>query len=421
MEGVPLLTVRGITIEAHWTWVPSAAFLYNAFANYYFPNQLAGIGTVDSMLLGAVATCMFFTSIVLHELGHSFQGRREGRKVHRITLFFFGGVAWIEGRGDPAPEARITAAGPLVSLLLAAGFGLAATTAAVGLSDHIVVLLRVMALVNLILLLFNLLPIYPLDGGRLLQEALWYLRNDFYSATRIALRTNTVGVVLLVGMGSLSIATGWIPPFVLLLRPRDMTYASSFYLGAQFIVMGLVLRRAASMEKEVLDAHEDWWTHQASPELARARAAHDQMKRRRSNSLQVRDLLLPAQVDASPDVTAGDFLDQLSRARGYATVPYPVLEGGVVVGLVCHALAAQIPVEQRATTSLRDVMMSKEQAVPLSPDTPLRTAFTALYRGGGRGVVLETGADGEQMVVGIVLLADVAEALEEMQTGVPPR
>jgi len=421
VEGVTLFTVRGISIEAHWTWVPSVAFLYNAFANYYFPRRLAGIGTVDSMLLGAIATCIFFISLVLHELGHSLQARRDGRKVHKITIFFFGGVAWIEGRGDPASEARITAAGPLVSLLLAVGFGLAASVAAVGLSDQIVVLLRLMALVNLVLLLFNLLPIYPLDGGRLLHEGLWYLRNDFYSAIRIALRTSTVGVVLLIGMGTLIIATGWVPRAVLFLRPRNLTYASSFFVGVQFIVMGLVLRRATSMEREILDAHEQWWSHQTSPELAEVRIARGQIKRTRSSSPQIRDLLLPAGVDASPDTTADGFLDELARGRGYSTVPYPVVDGDAIVGLVCHALAAQIPQEQRATTPLRDVMLIKEQAVPLSPDTPLRTAFTALQRGGGRGVVLETGNDGEQMVVGIVLLADVAEALAEGPDRLPRR
>jgi Zn-dependent protease len=179
--------ILGIPIKLHSSWFLVAALITWSLAGGYFPQQYANWTTITYWVVGAATAILFFGSVLLHELGHSVLALREKVPVRSITLFIFGGVAQI-GREPPTAgaEFRIAIAGPLTSLLLAAfsgllGLGLAA---AAPLAAPFTYLARI----NLMLALFNLIPGFPLDGGRVLRALLWGLGGSFSTATHWASR-----------------------------------------------------------------------------------------------------------------------------------------------------------------------------------------------------------------------------------------
>jgi len=179
--------ILGIPIGVHSSWFLVAALVTWSLASSYFPKEYPGWATGIYWLVGVVTALLFFGSVLLHELGHSVVALREGVPVRSITLFVFGGVAQIRREPPTAgAEFRIAIAGPLTSLGLAAAFGLLGLTAVISpvAGAPAVYLTRI----NLMLALFNLIPGFPLDGGRVLRAVLWKAGDDFRSATRWASR-----------------------------------------------------------------------------------------------------------------------------------------------------------------------------------------------------------------------------------------
>jgi Zn-dependent protease len=176
--------VFGIPIGAHSSWLVVFVLVIWSLATGYFPSEYPGWSSAAYWLVGLLTGLIFFASVLAHELGHAVVALREGVPVRGITLFIFGGVAQI-GREPPTAgaEFRIAIAGPLVSLLL--GLTLSALGRFGGETmwgASAVYLGRI----NLILFGFNLIPGFPLDGGRVLRAALWALGGSFRSATRMA-------------------------------------------------------------------------------------------------------------------------------------------------------------------------------------------------------------------------------------------
>jgi Zn-dependent protease len=187
--------VAGIPIGVNWTWLIVFGVFLVSLSRSVFPSSNPGLGGGTYAAMAIVAALLFYGSLLLHELGHALQARREGVRIDGITLWLFGGVARL-GSGFPSAgaELRIAVAGPLVTLTLAVGLvGLALLTSFGGAVDGV---LTWLGYINLSLLVFNLVPAYPLDGGRILRSTLWALRKDYMWATVIA-----VGVGRLFGIG----------------------------------------------------------------------------------------------------------------------------------------------------------------------------------------------------------------------------
>jgi len=190
--------VLGIPIRLHATWFLIAVLVIVSLAAGFFPQQYEGWSPATYWLVGAVTAVLFFVSVLLHELGHSIVALRENVPVKSITLFIFGGVAQIGAEPRTAgSEFRIAIAGPLVSFALAAIFtGLGAVLGGI---DAISAPLAYLGRINLLLGAFNLIPGFPLDGGRVLRAALWKARGNFRSATQWASRLGqlvAVGFIL---------------------------------------------------------------------------------------------------------------------------------------------------------------------------------------------------------------------------------
>jgi Zn-dependent protease len=197
----------GIPIKLHISWFLLAALLTWSLASGYFPQTNPGWTAATYWAVGASASILFFASVLLHELGHSVLALREKVPVKSITLFVFGGVAQI-GREPPTAgaEFRIAIAGPLTSLGLAgifAGLGVLLTDV-----PTVSAPLAYLGTINLILALFNMIPGFPLDGGRVLRAALWQFGGSFRNATKWATRAGQASAFLFIGVGVLQFIFG---------------------------------------------------------------------------------------------------------------------------------------------------------------------------------------------------------------------
>ncbi|UCC62616.1 MAG: site-2 protease family protein [Anaerolineae bacterium] len=196
--------IFGIPIKLHTSWFLVAALVTWSLAGGYFPREYPGWATTTYWIVGAATAVLFFAAVLLHELGHSIVALREKVPVRNITLFIFGGVAQIGSEPQTAgAEFRIAIAGPLTSLALAGLSSLLSLSVAS--SAVMAAPLAYLARINLGLALFNLIPGFPLDGGRVLRAVLWGLGGSLRTATKWATRVGR-GVAftfILMGIGQM--------------------------------------------------------------------------------------------------------------------------------------------------------------------------------------------------------------------------
>src|SRR5262245_7285527 len=200
-RALPVGSIHGVSIRLHWSWVGALLLVVAALSQLY----AGSVGAGEAWLMAGAAAVLLCASVILHELGHALVARRYGLPVHAITLFALGGVTEIaDATPEPVRDFLVAVAGPAVSLLLAVLGGLA-WWAARGL---LALILLHLALTNGTIVLFNLLPGYPLDGGRALNAVITFLTDDEVVAARVsALAGRAGGWVLLAGGGLYSLVT----------------------------------------------------------------------------------------------------------------------------------------------------------------------------------------------------------------------
>jgi Zn-dependent protease len=200
--------VAGVEIALHGSWLVIAALLTLGFRFGVAPEIAPAAGGFVLLLLAVALTLVFYTFVLAHEMSHAFVARSYGLDARRVTLFFFGGVAQI-GReaNDPATEFRVALAGPLASLVLAGVLTMIGRALNPG-RDGFAGVWGAFGAINLALAGFNLLPGFPLDGGRILRSGLWAAMRDRAKATRYAgLGGKVVAFASMLG-GVLSMALG---------------------------------------------------------------------------------------------------------------------------------------------------------------------------------------------------------------------
>jgi Zn-dependent protease/CBS domain-containing protein len=313
--------------------------------------------------MALAATVLFFVSLLAHELGHALRARREGMEIEGITLWLFGGVAKFKGMFPSAgAEFRIAIAGPLVSLGIGVAFVLIAGLA--GLPGSVDGVVAWLGYINLILLVFNLIPALPLDGGRVLRAALWYFKREFVWATRVAADVGR-------GFGYFFIAGG-----------LALFIFQGIFTGAWLAFIGWFLLHAATAEARYV------LTEQALGDL-------------RVADLMTRD---PVTIDAR--LTLGEFMDDVAWARRYTT--YPVVDDGDLLGLLAFRSVAQVPRAEWDVRLVRDCLIPKEQVPEIAPATTAIQALTDLNQADvNRALVLDGGR-----LVGLLSITDLARALE---------
>ena len=354
--------IGGVEVRINWSWLVIFALIVWSLADGVFPSQNPGLSRGTHLAMAIVAALLFFASLLLHELGHSWQARREGMEIDGITLWLFGGVSEFKTQFRSAgAEFRIAIAGPLMSLLLGVVFVLIALA---GLPSAVDGVAAWLGYINLALLVFNLIPALPLDGGRVLRAALWQFRGDLGWATRVS---TDIGR----GFGYLFIALG-IAMFI---------FQGSFS-GAWLAFIGWFLLQAATAE-------------------ARYIATSAALK-----GLRVRDLMVRNPVTVRGDLTVGQFMDEVARSPQFTT--YPVLDAERPIGLLAFRSVAALPRSEWDTHRVQDAMIPLDRVPLLTEDTTAVDALAALSSStSNRGLVVENGH-----LAGLLSITDLTRALE---------
>jgi Zn-dependent protease len=359
--------IAGIEVGINWSLLVVFALLVWSLAAGVFPDQYPDLGDGTYYAMAVVTAILFFVSVLLHEYGHALVARREGMEIEGITLWLFGGVAKFKGDFPSAgAEFRIAIAGPLVTLVLGLGF-MALGFLAFG-SEPVEGVVGYLGYVNILLLVFNLLPALPLDGGRVLRSALWGAKRDFATATQIAANVGR-------GFAFLFIAAGLFAFFVW-----------GAFGGAWLAFIGWFLLGAATAELRYLSVREAF------------------------AGLRVRDLMVREPVVVDPDLTLGRLMDGVVMNTRYTT--YPVVEDGRAVGLLPFRCVAQVPRSEWDERTVRDCMLPLDKVAVVSESDTLTDAAVELSDDGGvgRALVIEDGR-----LAGLLSVTDLTRALELRQ------
>ena len=212
-SGIPIGKVFGISIKLHYSWFFIFALVTWALAGSYFPSTYPSWSLFTRIIAGIITSLLFFVSVLAHELMHSIVSQRQGIQVQSITLFIFGGVSQItEEPKRPKDEFRMAIAGPLTSLVIGGvlfGVYLAWQNATTTSVRFVIAIAYWLGYINLALGVFNLIPGFPLDGGRVLRSLLWWRSNNLHSATRISSNIGRVVGFLFIFGGIWLIFTGY--------------------------------------------------------------------------------------------------------------------------------------------------------------------------------------------------------------------
>jgi Zn-dependent protease/CBS domain-containing protein len=360
--------ITGIEIRIDSSWAVIALLItYSMYLrlSILYP-ELSGGGAVALAILSAV---LFFGSVLVHELAHALVSQARGIRVRDITLFLFGGAtrARVDSRG-PRDEFLIALVGPLTSGLLAGLFGVVAGLGSDLLSRPLAGTFAYLAWTNLLLAAFNLVPGFPLDGGRLLRSAIWKATGNLGRATRIASMAGQVVGWLLVAAG-----VAWL-------------LAGDLAGGIWFAFIGWFLVQAARSSYQELQLQQ----------LLRGVEAEDVM---------AADLhRIP------PDLSLQDAVDDYFMRYNHGA--FPVEEQGRTIGLLALREVRRVPREQWPTRRVRDHMVPLGDQVVVAPDARMDGVLGKLQDGeAGRVLVAQ---DGE--VVGIITPSDLTRWLRRWRT-----
>ena len=201
--------IAGIPIGISPWWLAIVGLITWTLGASYFPAQVAGIAPAAAYGLGLASALLLFASILLHELGHALVARRYGIRVLEIDLWLLGGVARMEGEARaPGDELRYALAGPGVTAVILACFGGLDLLLPSSTSAMLRALVDYQVLINALILGFNLMPAFPLDGGRVARAVLWLRSGDMQRATQTAARMGRGFGYLLIGFGALELFAG---------------------------------------------------------------------------------------------------------------------------------------------------------------------------------------------------------------------
>ena len=201
--------IAGIPVGVSPLWLVIVALFTWSLGASYFPEEVHGISAGTSYALGLASTLLLFASILAHEFGHALVARRCGIEVEEIDLWLLGGVSRMRGEAHtPGDELRFALAGPAVTAVLAIAFGLAALLLPPSTPAVVSALIECQALLNGVLFVFNLMPAFPLDGGRVLRSLLWRRSGDMRSSTETAASVGRGFGYLLIFLGALEFISG---------------------------------------------------------------------------------------------------------------------------------------------------------------------------------------------------------------------
>lgn len=370
-----LFDLFGFRIQVDVTWLFLALLVTWSLAVGFFPALYPGFSQTVYLSMAIIGMIGLAASLILHESAHALVARAYGLPIKYITLFIFGGVAQLEREPETARSEFVMAiAGPLMSLALAGLSYLAwIAAAALGLPQSLAGVLHYLFLINLLLGGFNMIPAFPLDGGRALRAALWGWRGDLLWATKIAATTGSIFAFMLIGFGLLRAVSG------------DVVG------GVWMFLIGLFVRSAAQ------GSYTEVITHRLLDEVPVTHFLHE-----------------PA-VSVPADISIESFVQDYV----YATHAdfYPVVEGDRLVGGLAARQLRRVPKSRWRNLSVADVMTPLSPDTVVSPAADVAQALTAMRRTGRSHVMVAEGAKLRGVVAFSELQRYLSFKLEIEQSG----
>ncbi len=377
---ITLFSLLGFEVRVDMSWLLLAVLLVWTLAEGVFPHYYPGLSIGAYWSMGVVGAAGLFFSIVFHELSHSLVARHYGLPMGGITLFLFGGVAEMKDEpASPRVELLMAAAGPIASVVLGLAFYLTRLAAgAAGAPAPVDGVLFYLSTINIVLAVFNMVPAFPLDGGRILRAILWHRQGDLKKATRVSARIGGGFGILLILLGLLNVVQG------------------NFVGGIWWFLIGLFLRSAAAMSYQQVLIHQGF------------------------EGLPVRRVMNPSPVSVPPLLPIAALVNDYFYR--YYFKAFPVVEGSRLVGYVSAKEVKAVPRERWPVVTVADIMArcTKDNTVP--PDMNALEAVQTMNRtGNSRLLVADDGR-----LVGIVSLKDMMNhlflrmELEGEDQAVPP-
>ncbi len=359
-----IANLRGIAIEIHPSWLLIVALLSWSLAVGVFPALYEGWATVTYWAIGITAAILLFVTVLIHELAHAVVAIRRGLPVPRITLFIFGGMSHMSRQPRTAGEEFfIAAAGPATSFvicLLAAGVAFLASY----FNEQVTAIASYLALVNFLLAVFNTLPGFPLDGGRVLRSIAWRKTGSFRSATRIASGVGTAFGIGLMVMGLGFMLFGYI------------------LNGIWFAFIGWFLSTAARGEAESLRLETALGPYSA------------------------RDIMSENYTTVPPGLSLQLIVDQFMVGEGQRVVV--VARDDAVLGILSISDIRKIPRDQWTDTPAQSAMTPRDEVITTTAEAP---ALEVLELLGQRGINQVPVLDDGRMI-GIVTRREIIERIQ---------
>ena len=363
--------VFGIELRVDWSVAVIFWLLTWQSATLALPSIAPGYGVAEYWVVSAIATALFIVTLTAHELSHSLAARRRGISVRDITLWMLGGIATIEGIAQtPHDDLAIALAGPAASATIGcAGIGLGVAAAAIGVPGVIIGGILWVAVINLTLAVFNMVPAAPLDGGRVLRAWLWHRGGNRAAATIKAAHAGRAFAWILIVAGFAEFAAG------------------GAVGGLWLIVLGWFVQNVARAEErqEVIE--------------------------RDLGGVRVRDVMTPHPMTAPDSETVARLVDDFTFGSHGSAFPLRGADGRIS-GLVTLTQCKQVPRQEREHVLARDIAKPIAEVPKAAPDDLILDALHRAAAIGPRLLVLE-----HEDLVGIVTPTDVMRILQRT----PPR
>jgi Zn-dependent protease/predicted transcriptional regulator len=365
-RSVKLFALSGFQIKLDPSWFLIAALITWTLSQQYFPSIVPDQTFQTYLAMALVAMLCFFASLLLHELAHSVVARRFGVPIKGITLFLFGGVAELEAEPQSASvEFWVALAGPAMSLCLGLGFWVLAQFSELALNSLLLTeVLRYLAMINLVLAVFNLVPAFPLDGGRVLRAYLWHRQGDILRATETASKSGAVFAYVLMTLGVLALFQG------------------ALIAGIWQIMIGTFVLVAAKSSYQ------------------------NQLARVIFDDKTVGSLMNRSPIVVEPELTLTDFVNKIMLHHQVNFVP--VVEDGILLGHMDQTFLSGIDRENWSGTRVGDVFAGLDKAASVPPDLPVQDLMATIAKTGRRKFLVVQG----QRLVGVITLADLTRYLQ---------
>ena len=363
---VTLFKIFGFEVHIDPSWILIAALVTWSLAVGYFPHLVEDRSTQTYWVMGIIGALGLFVSIIFHEFWHSLVARRYGLPMKGITLFVFGGVSEMEEEPEnPKTEFLMAIAGPVSSLILGFLFyGIYKASDAVGITQVFTAILGYLAFINWVLAGFNMLPAFPLDGGRIVRSALWGWKHDLRWATEKASHFGAGFGIALIALGVLSL------------------FAGQIVGGLWYCVIGLFLRSAAHMSYRQVQMRDAF-----SGEKVR-----DMIKR-------THPITVPSHA------TIKDLVENYIYEYHYKMLP--VVDDGHLKGCVNAKDVKEVDRDEWSEKQVKDIFGECSAENTVAPDVPVMKALKKMNNTGNSRLMVVEG----DRLLGIIALKDLMQAL----------